>query len=189
MRVVNFSLTEKEVEVLLCALADANTKTPRDSVGTKNDVALYSWIKQMKRSYLQIADKIRGQIKAEILFKKLILNFCSYNQIEKGLSQNTIHNYRLTLLDFGKFLGIKKCEIKNIKHEDILFYMEYLFKRGLAAVSVAKNLTALKMFFNFLFIESTISDNPTKNMQRPSYGTRIPDILSEEELCALMELE
>ena len=114
--------------------------------------------------------------------------FLNYLSVERGLSSNTLHAYSSDLIKYLNFLTSK--EIKDIcKTTDltIISFIAKLKKEGLSNRSIARHLTAIKMFYKFLTEEGHITINPTLHIEAPKRETRLPQILSIEEVNLLLK--
>ena len=76
--------------------------------------------------------------------------FLDYLRIERGLSDNTVEAYGRDLVGFSRFLETRQLSPLEVSHDQIA---EYLGMLGgvLSRRSVARNISALKMFFRFLW--------------------------------------
>ena len=57
---------------------------------------------------------------------------------------------------------------------------------GLEASSVARNLTAVRMFHRYLHAEGMIENDPTEHMKSPKLGRKLPSVLNIYEVERLM---
>lgn len=118
----------------------------------------------------------------------LIDDFCSYIASEKGLSQNTVEAYQRDIASFTLFL--EKNTIKSIdavEQEHIVAFLSHLNKQGYATSSISRALIAVKVFFRFLKREGIVKNNAAYYLDSPKLWQLIPDVLSTEEVKALLE--
>jgi integrase/recombinase XerD len=76
------------------------------------------------------------------------------------------------------------------RHEDISAadVQEYLHSReGLSERSQARVLSSLRSFFDWLVIEGVLKDNPCDRVDSPKMGRYLPNVLSEEEVTAIID--
>lgn len=109
-----------------------------------------------------------------------INDFLSYIGAEKGLSINTIEAYDK---DIRRFCGTAKSEVVE---EDIVSHLALLKKEGFASSSIYRNLMALRVFFRFLRREGYLEKDPTELLDSPKMWQLIPEVLSGEEIKALL---
>ncbi len=104
---------------------------------------------------------------------------------ERGLSQNTLRAYQRDLLDFLAFL--KQDTFRSVTPSHIRSYLEHLHGRALEPGTIARRLSALRHFYQFLYEQKAITENPTCDIEMPKVGKSLPKILSEKEIIALVD--
>ena len=121
--------------------------------------------------------------------ERFLKYFINHLKVERGLSQNTVLSYRNDLCQLGDFLmdnGIE--EWKQASREDLLDFLDYQRRRGMEAASIARELAAMKMFYRYLAGEALIDHDPTAAMDSPRLWRILPDMLSTEEVSALLSV-
>jgi integrase/recombinase XerD len=113
-----------------------------------------------------------------------IESFLEMLAAERGASLNTLRAYRRDLEDFAGFLGRSAGEAGD---EDIRRYLARLKDAGMAERTVARRLSCLRQFFRFLFAEGRRGDDPSQAIDSPRQGRRLPKVLSEAEVDALLD--
>lgn len=106
---------------------------------------------------------------------------------ERGAAANTLAAYQRDLDDF---LGVAKARGRDALSagpDDITSYLEAMAKRGLAASSRARKLSALRQFFRFLYAEGLRSDDPAVSIESPKPGRPLPKILSIDDVDDLLK--
>ncbi|MEA3428192.1 MAG: site-specific tyrosine recombinase XerD [Thermodesulfobacteriota bacterium] len=119
----------------------------------------------------------------------LVDQYINYLLIEKGLSGNTIESYSSDLALYLEFL--KKNGIKNISDADtaiILKHLAALRNAGLGAKSRTRHLVTLRGFYRFLIQEKIVRHNPSKIIDLPKSGLKLPDVLFVEEVKKLINI-
>lgn len=113
--------------------------------------------------------------------------FLQYLRAERGMAHNTVlaygrdlEKYRVWAADEGlvDYLQPALSELSR--------YISSLREQELAAVSVARNLVALKMFYRFLRMEEKVTASATELLSAPSLWARIPHVLSPESVEKLL---
>lgn len=111
----------------------------------------------------------------------------TYLVVEKGLSPNTLDAY---MRDLSNFLDLLQAHcIHNIQKVDtaiILKHMIALRDKGLGPRSRARHLVSIRSFFRFLLQEKIIDHDPSKLVDLPKIGLKLPDVLSVEEISSLL---
>lgn len=109
--------------------------------------------------------------------------FLEMMSAERGASANTLDAYGRDLLDASGYLGGDLCSADG---HDLSGWLQSLAKDGLAASTQARKLSSLKRFFRFLFEERDRTDDPTSRLDAPKVTRDVPDVLSREEIDALL---
>jgi integrase/recombinase XerD len=106
---------------------------------------------------------------------------------ERGAGKNTLDAYTRDLADFEGFLATEGQKIAGSSTQDIRDYLADLARRGLAAASVARKLSAIRQLYRFLYAEGHRSDDPAAVIEGPKRGRSLPKILSIKEVDRLLE--
>ena len=115
----------------------------------------------------------------------LVDQFINHLRVERGLSDNTISSYSRDLIRFVSFLDRNKISPFEVRREDIGTYTGSL-RKDLSARSIARNISAIRMFFKFLISEGKLKDSPARLLESMKLPTRLPEILSHEEVELLL---
>lgn len=105
-----------------------------------------------------------------------------YLKLECAMSQNTVTSY---CSDVGKFLDFHEGRVEDTTAEEIEIYLSS--RMELSERSLARLLSSLRSFFEWLIREGYIKENPCDMIDAPKLGTYIPGILSVEEVERLLE--
>jgi len=115
----------------------------------------------------------------------LLKNFETFLIVERNCSPHTIRAYKKDIRIFLSYAGRKKIKIGGITRPQVRSFITYL--RGtLAPVSIGRELSSLRSFFRFLTREEVVSENPFSGISVPSRIKKIPDVLEENEMNALL---
>ena len=112
-------------------------------------------------------------------------SFLDYLRVERGLSVNTLSSYRIDLQQFTTWLS---SDVSSVSPSLVGKYASYLKSKGLAPSSVARKLSAIRMFYRFLLAEGIVSENPAQAVSSPRRGRKIPAYLSLKEVEKLLEM-
>ncbi len=112
----------------------------------------------------------------------LLRDYRNYLKIERTMSRNTVASY---CSDMEMFLAAVPVEVKAISPSDIEDYLQG--RTGISKRSQARILSSLRSFFSWLVIEGVIADNPCDKVDSPKLGRFLPDVLSVEEVGAIMD--
>lgn len=101
---------------------------------------------------------------------------------ERNAADNTIQSYRRDLENAAIHLKRAKRTLCGAQTSEIEQYLESLSQEGLAATTIARQLSALKQFYRFLNTESLRQDNPTLNIETPKTRKPLPKTLEGFEV-------
>ena len=113
--------------------------------------------------------------------------FVQHLTVERSLSRNTVKAYAGDLLALEDFLtdaGVTSW--RQCDREKLLDFLDFLRDRGMDTSSIARHLTAARMFFRYLTMEKLIPADPTVLMDSPKLWRILPDYLSVDEVDALL---
>ena len=113
---------------------------------------------------------------------RLFKDYAYYLKIERGLSPNTVAGY---CSDIALFFEESGLEAPAVQAADIIDYLsarsETLSKR-----SQARLLSAFRSFFDWMILEGEIKENPCDGVDAPKIGRYLPEVLSVEEVDAII---
>jgi len=119
--------------------------------------------------------------------RALIELFLDMVAAERGGAANTLAAYARDLADLAAVLGAKGCTVADAATEDLRAYLNSLRKRGLAASSVARRLSAIRQLYRFLYAEGHRSDDPSAVIEGPKRGRALPKVLTIADVDRLLE--
>jgi integrase/recombinase XerD len=106
---------------------------------------------------------------------------------ERGAAENTLLSYRRDLDDLHEFLISAKSTPLSAEGSQLSAYLSHLGKRGFAATSQARRLSAMRQFYKFLYAEGLRGDDPSATLDAPKKERALPKNLSEEDVTRLLE--
>lgn len=113
----------------------------------------------------------------------ILKDFSFYLKVERRLSPNTVAAYSGDVVDF-----FSACDLlpREVDKDDI---REYIASRAgkLSKRSQARLLSSLKAFFDWCIVEGERKDNPCDAVDFPKLGQYLPEVLSVEEVEAIMD--
>jgi len=114
--------------------------------------------------------------------------FYHHLSAERGLAPLTLESYARDLQDFREFLEARQLSAwEAVSLADLQDYLADLAARGLSARSRARRLSALRQFYRFLQREEAVPANPVELLDSPRLPRKLPRVLGEEEVAALLE--
>ena len=96
------------------------------------------------------------------------------------MSRNTVASYSSDIEDFLS----KGNDPMTVTQDDIV---SYLSSRDISKRSQARLLSSLRSLFGYLVMENLRKDNPTDGIDTPKIGRYLPEVLSVEEVEAVLE--
>jgi integrase/recombinase XerD len=116
----------------------------------------------------------------------LIELFLDMIAAERGASANTLDAYRRDLANFSADLSRAGETITAAGSDALRTHLGRLHKRGLAAASVARRLSAIRQLYRFLYSEGHRSDDPAAVIEGPKRGRSLPKVLSVKQVDDLL---
>ncbi len=122
------------------------------------------------------------------MWEQDVRDFIAYLQIEKAMSANTIEAYtddldklRAYLLETDSTVGPK--DVTPAMLSDFLVHMG---EQGMQARSQARMLSGIRAFYKYMLMDNLIDSDPTKMVDYPKIGRKLPDVLTVDEIDALL---
>ncbi len=103
------------------------------------------------------------------------LDFC---RMEKGLSANTVSAYSADLYKFHSIVPAGPAAGAG----DLRGYVDELAAAGLSSRSIARHLTTLRNFYQYLLREGSIDADPTEHLRTPKQWQTIPKYLNLQDI-------
>ncbi|MBX2887555.1 MAG: site-specific tyrosine recombinase XerD [Ferruginibacter sp.] len=123
------------------------------------------------------------------MWESYLSGFKAWLQLEKSLSENSVEAY---LNDIGKlcsYLQINdfKKSPGEITLKDLEGFTRQINELGMSATSQSRIISGIKSFFKYCVIENIIHHNPALLLESPRNRRKLPDVLSFEEIEAIIE--
>ena len=125
---------------------------------------------------------------------RILKDYRYYLRMERRLSPNTVAAYGR---DVAELLSALELEPRAVRTEDIERYLasrtggdsgsEPGMTKALSKRSQARLLSSLRSFFDWLILEGERQDNPCDRIDAPKLGRYLPEVLSVEEVCAILD--
>ncbi len=108
--------------------------------------------------------------------------YLAYFQLEKGASARTQESYERDLrqcLAFLRARGVRRCEeLTMVQISAFLAELTSSKTRELKVASVARKITALRMFLRHLFVEKVLKEDFTERIATPRVKRKLPHTLT-----------
>ncbi len=132
-----------------------------------------------------IQPRLHSSLPPEALLQ--LHRFLDYLQVECGLSNNTRSAYRRDLRHFFAHLQETGCDdLAALCPGHVEGFLRYSRRRELASSSIARSLTAVRMFCRFLVMENILPRDPAECIDAPKKWNRLPRVLDDTTVRALL---
>jgi integrase/recombinase XerD len=118
--------------------------------------------------------------------QSLIELFLDMLAAERGAGPNTLSAYGRDLADFSAYLAARGRPVARAATDDVRGYLGQLSRRGFAASSVGRRLSAVRQLYRFLYAEGHRPDDPAAILEGPKRGRTVPKVLSIAEVDRLL---
>lgn len=114
--------------------------------------------------------------------------FLGYLTLQKGLSENTRIAYGMDLQKFFGWLKQTDTPLREVSYLDLQEFMAAIHDVGIAVRSQARLVSAIKQFFRYMKMEGDIAEDPAQLLEVPKIGKHLPEVLSVEEIDAMISM-
>ena len=114
--------------------------------------------------------------------------FLDHLRFERGVSPRTIEAYDHDIVRLSVHLrGLGRASPAEATSADLRSFVLRLKDMGLAATSIARNISAIRTYFGFLLTEQLITADPSEKLQTPKRWRALPEVLTVAEIGRLLE--
>ncbi|MGD6994383.1 site-specific tyrosine recombinase XerD [Sutcliffiella horikoshii] len=116
-------------------------------------------------------------------------DFIHFLVVEKGLASNTVVSYERDLKSYLLYLS-KVEEISSldaVSRSTIIQFLKFLTENGKSSKTIARHIASIRSFHQFLLREKVTTQDPTVHIDRPKQEQKLPQVLSVEEVQALLD--
>ena len=118
--------------------------------------------------------------------ERWISAFLEAQAAELGAARNTLLAYGRDLKDFAGWLARRHTDFERANRAEVEAYVVSCEAGGLSAATRARRLSAIRQLYRFAYEEGWRADNPAIQIAGPARTQRLPKILSEPEVDALL---
>lgn len=124
-----------------------------------------------------------------VIWNTYIKSFKEYMLLERSMSVHSIDAYIHDIRKLESYMSEIEDQTgpDSVKFSHLEGFVNWINKIGLGAASQARILSGIRAFYKFLLIEDIIEDDPTELLEGPKLSRKIPDILSYDEICLIMD--
>ena len=118
---------------------------------------------------------------------ELLLNqFYSDLLLVKRDSEQTALTYKISCSEFLKWLSVNKIKLRDVEVRDLVFYLTERKTSGCSELTLAKDISALRAFGEYLVRKDFWSENHALILDRPKANRNLPRVLTVEEVDSLL---
>lgn len=118
--------------------------------------------------------------------RKLAVDYLRMLTLERGLSANTAEAYRVDISHLLDFCDATGKEIADIVPGDLHTLLCDLADMGMSAASLARFVSGIRGFFKYCRSRNVMDSDPSELIGMPHRGRKLPDVLSIEEIDAMI---
>ena len=111
----------------------------------------------------------------------------AFLMLERGLADNTREAYLRDLDSLHSFMARRGIDFPELSTDDLERFVEQLYDLGIAPRSVARVISGFKSAMRYLRLEGIIESNPAALLDGPRLGRHLPDVLSVDEIDAMID--
>ena len=108
--------------------------------------------------------------------------------MEKSLSPNSIDAYMTDLAKLSGFLQNENLKVEDVTLDNLQQFVAQLYDVGINARSVARIISGIKSFYDFLVLDGYMQNDPTELLDSPKIGLKLPTVLALDEIEKLMSV-
>ena len=117
---------------------------------------------------------------------QFIDQFCDYVSFKNNLKQNTIIAYKSDLKIFLSWISNNNNKFCDVDRVVINNYLASRLDSGVSVSTIQRIITCIKSFYLFLYENNFIQSNPAQLIDNPKKRRKLPIIISENEIEALL---
>jgi integrase/recombinase XerC len=121
--------------------------------------------------------------------REWIDKFIRHLEYERRLSAHTCKHYRRdlhALQDYCDQINIERWS--QLDNEAVRSFAASVYRKGLSAKSIQRQLSASRTFFRYLTREKHVKMNPVESVRAPKSGRRLPENLDADRMARLLNI-
>lgn len=104
---------------------------------------------------------------------------------ERQLSPHTVGNYRRDILAF--FHWYEGAELQCLDSRSIQYFVAFLSREKKAPATIARHLSSLRQYFDFLLEKKIIANNPASDIKAPKKAKTLPKAMPVDDINQLLD--
>src|SRR5574344_1539652 len=118
---------------------------------------------------------------------EFIQSYDDFLKKELGYSSKTVISYTTDLEQYNNYLTKSQIDFHNINKDQIRDFLKYLDNEKLTNKSIARKLSSIRGFYNFLVDVGELKNNIYEEIENPKIEKKLPNFLNYEEITTLLE--
>lgn len=132
-------------------------------------------------------EALRASVSSPRAMRSAINQYLAHVSVERSLSPNTVAAYRRDLGHYSEHLIARGIEdFASVTPPDAEAFVDFLAAASKATSSIARMVTAIRQFHQFLFEEGMTRSNPASELSPPKLGSRLPKAISVSAMQSLI---
>lgn len=120
--------------------------------------------------------------------EKTYINYCNYLMSKKDTSSNTLTSYQRDLRQLMVYLqDVGISDWKVISEEALRSYFDYLKSIKKSEATILRSMSTARSFFKYLVSKKIIVANPMAGIRGTKTETKLPEVLSGDEVELLLK--
>lgn len=117
-----------------------------------------------------------------------IENYKTFLILEKSLSANSVEAYLNDIRKIARYCEEEKSvtDVCNATYDMLKNYLMFINTVGVTNRTQARSISSIRSFFKFLVYDGILEGNPTKLLEAPKIGRKLPNVLSVEEVDSIL---
>ncbi|AYC29342.1 site-specific tyrosine recombinase XerD [Paenisporosarcina cavernae] len=123
-------------------------------------------------------------------WKENLEDYLHFLRVERQLATNTLLSYERDLVNYLNYLEREKriSSFEQIDRTIILHYLAQLKSEGKTAKTMARHISSIRSFHQFLVRERIMDSDPSMHVEMPKMEKTLPKILSLDEIDMLLTM-
>lgn len=118
---------------------------------------------------------------------KLLERYANHLTLERGVAANTVAAYVDDLRKLLRYCGGESLTVADITLQHLQEFAASLYDLGISPRTLNRIVSSTHTFYSWLTDEHYVDTDPTELFTGPHYGRKLPQILSVEEIDAMIQ--
>lgn len=102
-------------------------------------------------------------------------------------SEQTAITYKISAEEFLNWLVTEHIKLKDVSVQNLLYYIIKRKEDGYSELTIAKDISGLRAFGDYLERKGMWSENPAMELDKPKAARNLPKVLSIEQIDSLLD--